>query len=101
MDLAGSYVNKYGEEVPLSGLSTNVVDELEHALEYEKNKLTDLDARVKGFDHLGEYWKAGNEALKAYHEAGGNLEDRLSSYELVRLPGTYDESWQPGWPRKE
>tara|TARA_R110002020_G_scaffold103567_4_gene242446 strand:- start:6979 stop:8523 length:1545 start_codon:yes stop_codon:yes gene_type:complete len=97
VDLAGWY-DKDGKKI---SISTNFIGQLEYALEYEKNRLTGLDARVKGFDHLGEYWKAGNEALKAYHEAGGNLEDRLSSYEQIRLPGTYDESWQPGWPRKE
>ena len=79
-------------------ISSNAIGPLEQALKSQQEMLASSESRLKGMDSLEDYWEAQNKALAAYHEAGGNLETRPSGYEKVRLPGTYDESWQHGLP---
>lgn len=79
-------------------INRNSIESLERALASEQEKLTLTEARVKGLGRIEEYHSAQNKALASYHKAGGNLESLSSSYEKVRFPGTYDESWQQGTP---
>ena len=79
-------------------ISSNAIGPLEQALKSQQEMLASSESRLKGMDSLEDYWEAQNKALAAYHKAGGNLETRPSGYEKVRLPGTYDESWQQGLP---
>jgi hypothetical protein len=81
-------------------ISTNMVGEMERVLEYFQEVQGSTEGRLNGIKRLEEYHTSQNKALEAYHKAGGDLEGLSSSAEKIRLPGNYDESWQPGWPRK-